>query len=220
MQFACRPTADMGDSLSFLRFSGDGLSRSPVRRRGTIPSDCSGRTIDTNNKVGGQMANGGGLSAILISSAIVLVGCATAEVVPLGSDSFMISQTSAGGLFTNMGALKAEVIKRANAFAERNGKVAVPIASRETPPAPGRMPNFEYQFRLVDANDPRAPGGGLIPRADMVIENNIHQTPTPNATKPPEKDVYTELLKLDDLRKQGIITDAEFENQKAKILKK
>lgn len=50
----------------------------------------------------------------------------------------------------------------------------------------------------------------------MVIENNMHPTPTPIA----EKDVYTELLKLDDLRKRGIITDAEFEDQKAKILKK
>jgi hypothetical protein len=82
------------------------------------------------------------------------------------------------------------------------------------------MPNFEYQFRLVDANDPRAPGGGLIPRADMVIENNIHPSPTPIAAKSPEKDIYNELLKLDDLRKRGIITDAEFEDQKAKILKK
>lgn len=159
------------------------------------------------------------LATMLLGAVISLGGCATAEVVPLGSDSYMISQTSAGGMFTNMGALKAEVIKRANAFAEKNGKVAVPIASRETPPAPGRMPNFEYQFRLVDANDPRAPGRGLIPRADMVIENNVHPTPPPTANKPAEKDVYTELLKLDDLRKRGIITDSEFEDQKAKILK-
>ena len=166
------------------------------------------------------MTNSRCLAAILMGSAVILVGCATAEIVPLGSDSYMISQTSAGGMFTNMGALKAEVIKRANAFAEKNGKVAAPIASRETPPAPGRMPNFEYQFRLVDANDPRAPGGGLIPRPDVVIENNINPTSTPIANKPPEKDVYAELLKLDDLRRRGIINDAEFEDQKAKILRK
>lgn len=34
----------------------------------------------------------------------------------------------------------------------------------------------------------------------------------------PKNDVYTELTKLDDLRKKGIITDAEFEIQKKKIL--
>lgn len=157
---------------------------------------------------------------LLLGAAVVLGGCATAEIVPMGSDSYMISQTSAGGMFTNMGALKAEVIKRANAFAEKHGKVAVPIASRETSPAPGRMPNFEYQFRLVDANDPRAPGGGLIPRADMVIENDVYPASRSTSSKPAETDVYTELLKLDDLRKRGIITDAEFENQKAIILRK
>lgn len=166
------------------------------------------------------MTGNGRLAAMLLGAAVSLGGCATAEIVPLGTDSYMISQTSAGGMFTNMGALKAEVLKRANAFAAKNGKVAVPIAARETPPAPGRMPNFEYQFRLVDANDPRAPGGGLVPRPDMVIENNIHPAPTPTVHKPPEPDVYTELLKLDDLLKRGIITDAEFEEQKSKILRK
>ena len=33
-----------------------------------------------------------------------------------------------------------------------------------------------------------------------------------------QKDVYAELLKLDDLRKKGLLTDAEFEVQKKKIL--
>jgi hypothetical protein len=30
--------------------------------------------------------------------------------------------------------------------------------------------------------------------------------------------MYTELIKLDDLRKRGIITEAEFEAQKKKLL--
>lgn len=68
----------------------------------------------------------------------------------------MISQTSAGGMFKAMGTLKAEVIKRANAFAESKGKVAIPVAEKETAGAPGRMPNYEYQFRLVDKDDPKA----------------------------------------------------------------
>ncbi len=43
----------------------------------------------------------------------------------MGTDTYMISQTSAGGIFTNMGTLKSEVIQRANAFAESKGKVAI-----------------------------------------------------------------------------------------------
>ena len=31
-------------------------------------------------------------------------------------------------------------------------------------------------------------------------------------------DIYAELIKLDDLRKKGIITDAEFDAQKKKLL--
>lgn len=134
----------------------------------------------------------------------------------------MISQTSAGGMFTNMGTLKTEVIQRANAFAESKGKVAIPVAAHETLPAPGRMPNYEYQFRLVDRNDPRAAGGGLIKTPDMVIENR-NQAPAVVVNPPAKestqsKDVYAELIKLDDLRKRGILTDSEFEAQKRKLL--
>jgi hypothetical protein len=172
-------------------------------------------------------AHGGFLMAkrlLSISFVVVtLVGCAAADVVPMGTNTYMISQTSAGGVFTNMGTLKSEVIQRANAFAESKGKVAIPVAARETPPAPGRMPNFEYQFQLVDRTDPRASGGGLVKTPDLVIE---HRNQAPGVVvntgekNPPtqSKDLYAELLKLDDLRKRGIITDAEFEVQKQKLL--
>lgn len=81
---------------------------------------------------------------------LALGGCATAEIIPIGTDTYMISQTSAGGMFKAMGSLKAEVIKRANAFAESKGKVAEPTYEREHPSYPGSMPRFEYRFKLVD----------------------------------------------------------------------
>jgi Short C-terminal domain len=158
----------------------------------------------------------------LCAFVLALVACASADIVPMGTDTYMISQTSAGGIFTNMGTLKSEVIQRANSFAESKGKVAIPVATREQPAYPGRMPNFEYQFKLVDRNDPRASGGGLIKTPDMVIENRGHapsvvvNLPSKEPGKSP--DVYAELLKLDDLRKKGIITEAEFEAQKRRLL--
>jgi hypothetical protein len=157
-----------------------------------------------------------------MATVLALAACASADIVPMGTDTYMISQTSAGGIFTNMGTLKSEVIQRANAFAESKGKVAIPVAAKEQPPFPGRMPNFEYQFRLVDRNDPRAGGGGLVKTPDVLIENR-GQAPSV-VVNPPSKeqarspDVYTELLKLDDLRKRGIITEAEFEAQKKRLL--
>lgn len=151
---------------------------------------------------------------------VVVSACATSEIIPIGTDSYMIAQTSAGGVFKAMSSLKSEVILRANQFAERKGKVAIPIAAKESPAYPGHMPSYEYQFRLVEKNDPRASGGGLIPRADAVIETKIVQAPDTGGRRASEnKDVYVELVKLDDLRKKGILTDAEFQAQKERLLK-
>ena len=156
---------------------------------------------------------------LLAVAAATLIGCATAPAVPMGNDTYMISQTSAGGVFRSMSSLKTEVIEHANAFAASKGKVAVPIAGKEAPAYPGHMPSFEYQFRLVDKNDPRAEGGALIPRADVVMDVHNAAPATPaNATPEASRDVYTKLLQLDDLRKRGIITESEFETQKAKLL--
>jgi hypothetical protein len=157
--------------------------------------------------------------AFVLSLLILAVGgCATAPAVPMGNDTYMISQTSAGGVFRSMSSLKTSVIERANAFAASKGKVSIPLASKESPAYPGHMPNFEYQFRLVDKNDPRAEGGALLPRPDMVVEMHQPASGAQGNAPPKTADVYTELLKLDDLRKRGIISDSEFETQKQKIL--
>ena len=155
-----------------------------------------------------------------LAVAMALGACATSAPIAMSNDTYIISQTSAGGIFRSMSSLKADVMNRANAFADSKGKVAIPIASKESPAYPGHMPNFEYQFRLVDRNDPRASNGALILRPDVVIENHdiikadVHTT----FKADPKVDTYTELLKLDDLHKKGILTDAEFDAQKRKIL--
>lgn len=161
------------------------------------------------------------LSTILVVAvSTALVSCATSAIVPIGTDSYMIAQTSAGGVFKAMSSLKSEVIQRANAFAETKGMVAIPIAAKESPAYPGHMPSFEYQFRLVEKTDARATGAGMMPRADMVIENKVIAAAPRNIADPgtSKPDLYTELVKLDDLRKKGIINESEFQAQKAKLL--
>lgn len=55
---------------------------------------------------------------------------------------------------------------------------------------------------------------------DVVIEKNekVDADIKTEEKNPDSPDIYTELTKLDDLRKKGIITDEEFEAEKAKIL--
>lgn len=111
---------------------------------------------------------------VIVVSCILLVGCATADIVPMGANTYMISQMSAGGVFANQSKLKSDVMLRANAFAESKGKVAIPVTSTQLGPIPGvRMPSFEYQFRLVDKNDPRADGGELRSTPDSINEHRI-----------------------------------------------
>jgi hypothetical protein len=151
----------------------------------------------------------------------IMVGCANPGIVQLSPDTYMLTRTDKGGIFGNPSAMKVHVIQEANEFAASKGKVAIPLSSRETPLVVGRsFASFEYQFRVVDQNDPEARRVNLVPRPDVVIEKtektSLDVQTKDESTKP--KDTYTELLKLDDLHKRGILTDAEFEAQKKKLL--
>ena len=158
----------------------------------------------------------------VICFAFVVTGCMNPGIVRLSPDTYMLSREAHGGIFASPAALKAGVIIDANKFAEDQGKVAIPISSKEKPmgPGPAQWASFEYQFRVVDKNDPEVRRTSLDPRPNIVIEKTERinaDIKTKDQTDRP-KDVYTELLKLDDLRKRGIITEEEFQAQKKKLL--
>ena len=65
--------------------------------------------------------------------------------------------------------------------------------------------------------------GGLVGAGFGVYANMTRsKTTMPQSLSPapvaPPKDVYSELLKLDDLLKKGILTQAEFDALKTKVL--
>lgn len=134
----------------------------------------------------------------------------------------MLTRQDKAGIFGDAAAMKADVLRDAMVFAEKLGKVAIPLATHETRAAPGHFATIEYQFRVVDAADAEARRTSLTPRADVVIEKKenieIKTKEDSGASKKKERDVYSELLKLDDLRKRGVLTDTEFDQQKRKLL--
>lgn len=156
----------------------------------------------------------------IIILALFLSSCANPGIVKLSPDTYMLSRADHAGIFGNTATLKASVIKDANDFAASMGKIAIPLSSNETPVYPGHFATFEYQFRVVDKDDPEAKPTHLVPRSDVVIEKNekIDADITTEERKLNSLDIYTELTKLDDLRRRRIITDAEFKAEKAKIL--
>ena len=81
-----------------------------------------------------------------------LVACQSPGVIQTGPNAYLLTRTSAGGVFANQTKLKYDTIREANAFAATKGKIAEGIVGTAVPPQPGRMPSFEYQFRLADQN--------------------------------------------------------------------
>ncbi|BAN34584.1 hypothetical protein SCD_n00742 [Sulfuricella denitrificans skB26] len=160
--------------------------------------------------------------AALLFSIAALSGCANPGIVKLSPDTYMLSREAHGGIFASPSALKAGVISDAHAFAEGQGKVAIPISAKERPMGngPAQWASFEYQFRVVDKNDPEVRRTSLLPPANVLIQKIENISPdirTKDESIRPV-DVYAELVKLDDLRKKGIINEIEFEAQKKKIL--
>lgn len=118
--------------------------------------------------------------------------------------------------------MRANVFKQANDFASSQGKVAIPVAVKERPLIPGAHgPSVELQFRIVAPDDPEAKKAYFVSREGAVLERKsekIDQNETADTRKAPT--IYEELIKLDELRKKGIITDEEFAAQKKKLLAK
>jgi hypothetical protein len=86
---------------------------------------------------------------------IVFAGCQNPGVVQLSPGVYELARADHGGIFGNKDALKAGVINDANAFAESQGKVAIPISAKEHPVGiMGDWASYEYNFKVVDKNDP------------------------------------------------------------------
>jgi hypothetical protein len=167
----------------------------------------------------------GNITGSVLCVGLMLAGCAANPgVTELGPDTFMLSRIDKGGIFGNASAMKADVIREANQFASQRGKVVVPLTVNETPlrPCPGCFASIDYQFRVVDKNDPEVRRVKLVPvapRTDITIKTEGAPASQPgSASERPTRDLYSELLRLDDLRQKGILTQTEFEFQKTKLL--
>jgi len=75
---------------------------------------------------------------------------------------------------------------------------------------------------IADKNDPEALNSAAnISKPQTIDTEKSGRAPSETRTKDDTKegtDLYMEITKLDELRKKGLITDAEFEAQKQKLL--
>jgi hypothetical protein len=151
-------------------------------------------------------------------SLLALAGCASNPgVVATGNDTYTLSRTDRGGSFGDLGTTKADLVREANQFAAGRGKAAVQVAMKENHLiAPEGYTNVTYEFRLVDPAEARAVE--VKAAAEPVVKAAPVAVPAAPVAVGQGKDLYGELLRYDDLRKRGIITDAEFDQIKKKLL--
>ncbi len=175
---------------------------------------------DPNRSSIGQHLENANMRTVILFVMFTLAACADAPMVQISPDTYMIARSDKGGIFGNAAAMKVEVIQEANTFAASQGKVAIPISTKEVPVAPGRLATIEYQFRLVDHSSPEAKSTAIKSQPDEIIErrNEYSGDVTVRHESDDKPDLYSELTKLEDLRQKGILTDEEFEAQKKKLL--
>lgn len=153
---------------------------------------------------------------------LILSGCAANQpITKIGADTYTLYKVDHAGIFGNSVDLRNSVITRANDFAERKGKIAVPVSAKTHPMGIlGDFASFEYTFRLADKNDKAAAAIHFVPGSDVVVDGGgrvlgansdvgqVSQVDT----------LYSELTKLEKLKKEGLLTDSEFQTQKKKLL--
>lgn len=157
---------------------------------------------------------------------IIISGCATVpdnvpdeEVLHVDGSVYEILDVDRRGIFGSESSLIDSVVSQANEFAAAKGKVATPLMARIH--RVGILADwawFYYKFSLVEKG---------VPEANRKLDDiEIERDPRLagefylSRHKVGQKNSYDELIRLDELRKRGIITDAEFSHQKNLILKK
>jgi len=140
------------------------------------------------------------------------------EIVSLGHDTYALTRWANNGFTRNTEKLQSQALEDAAAYCARlhkELKIVSTTTARPLIPLTG-FASAKVVFKALDANDPElhAPVAASAPGAatPVVAENAAPRTTTDA--------LYNDLMKLDDLRKRGLLTEEEFQAQKKKLLEK
>jgi hypothetical protein len=149
------------------------------------------------------MSKGIVFSCFIVS--IFITGCSTSNVVPMGSDLYMVSSSGAG---FDTGGVRSNVYNAANKFCNKKG---MPFKLVSYKSKNGKLasnpPSAELSFKCENVTD----------NTDLMLAEKERAQVDENLA-PVKKDVYSELMKLNDLKEKGIISEKEFQIEKSKIL--
>lgn len=145
------------------------------------------------------------LLSVLLS--VVLAGCGAGQVMQTGSDTYSVTSSGAG--FSTDG-VKADVYREANEFCALKKRTMVEVSLKTQDGALGRNPpSADLKFRCLVQGDPE------INRRVSGVQTVVIPVATKGGSAP---DSYSQLKQLKELLDSGVLTQKEFDDQKAKIL--
>jgi hypothetical protein len=134
----------------------------------------------------------------------------------LGDGTYSYIRESATTFARDIDKLAAEANEDVAKFCATKGKQPKVISiTAHKPWMTLGIPKVTVLFKALDAGDPALLGNTAVP---IVRAGKKSKTVEAVAPPVPANDLYSELLKLDDLRKKGILTEDEFKAEKTKVL--
>lgn len=164
------------------------------------------------------------LKPLFILLALVLSACSTVtEVAPnegivqVSGNVYEYFKTDYRGIFGSEESLINGVVTEADDFAKKQSMVAIPVSARVH--RVGILADwawFYYKFALVDINSPQA--NKKLGRSEIERDARLAPEFYVQRHKQDRSSAYDQINKLNDLRIRGVISDAEFEKEKSKLL--
>jgi Short C-terminal domain len=157
---------------------------------------------------------GGLLSASLLCLASSgLASSAPPVPVSMGNNTWSITVEASNAFHRDVDKLKSDATDAANKFCADQGK-QMKLISLE-----GKLPMFslgyaraKIVFKALSPGDPDLTAPVYAPGAPAPVYAPVAERHLTT------DELYNELVKLDDLRKKGILTDDEFQAEKKKLL--
>jgi hypothetical protein len=138
--------------------------------------------------------------------------------VSLGNNTYSITCEASNAFHRDLDKLKSDATDLANQFCAEQGKQMKLLSLT------GKVPMFatgyakaKIVFKALNAGDPELTMA-VSPEGTIVVPVAVAQAAPAAPPHLSTDELYTELVKLDDLRKKGILTDDEFQAEKKKLL--
>mgnify|MGYP001069379564 CR=1 FL=1 len=143
-------------------------------------------------------------------------------VMPMGDGIYTLTGNGRSG-FVALGKIRRKVLKEADMYAKESNTTLEVISVNEVKTSFGVWPQIDLTFRIVNesikVSDPKNVNTKtIIKSASTNGSTTSKQITTKKDKTQKENDKYERLLKLGELKRQGILSDEEFQKEKEKIL--